>query len=319
MSRSSKKKSKKTGGAEAFEAYFSSVYADRWASIKTALHAEDLKVARRNRFFSDESELQKLLSEPGLGEPFQDESLQDCYEVTEDFDLSSFTTPMLPFYRMDPASILAAKALDVQTGEMVLDMCAAPGGKTLVLAEALNGTGTLVANELSPKRRFRLMSVIKRYVPAEIRKTIKITNKDAARFGMMKKRFHRILLDAPCSGERGVLQKQSDLASWKEKRTKSFAIKQYSLLSSAFLCLEPGGRIVYSTCSISPHENDGVIAKLHKRHAGRFKILPQDYGRGKATDYGWHFLPDDQGWGPIYIAVIEKNFEVGGPEAELKD
>lgn len=299
----------KKQGEEVFDAYFSSVYSDRWTAIKNALHNEDLKIARKNQFFKNGIE-----DDPGIGEPHP--FLEKCFAVTEAFDLGNYDSSLLPFYRMDPASVIAARELGVKPGESVLDMCAAPGGKSLILAEdlfnasseTLDLEGNFVANEMSARRRFRMMSVFKRYIPKEARSQINIKGVDGSVIGLRKKEaFDRILLDAPCSGERGVVQKKSDLATWKEKRSKSFGIRQYALLSSAFMSLKSGGNILYSTCSISPHENDEVIRKLKKRKEGEFEISPlKELGPSESTEFGRQFLPDKDGWGPIFYCKIQK-------------
>jgi 16S rRNA C967 or C1407 C5-methylase (RsmB/RsmF family) len=294
-------------GEKAFDLFFSEIYSERWPQIKEALLNHEKKIARQNLFYKESFDL------PGVLGPCAD--LKNCFELSEDFDLGIYSTTILPFYRMDPASLFPALALQVRPGEMVLDMCAAPGGKSLVLIEDLVGrgdepdlSGRFVANEMSAKRRFRMMSVFKRYLPPEVRRMVKIKGVDASIIGLERKlTFDRILLDAPCSGERGVVNKKSELSLWKPKRSKNFGIRQYSLLSSAFMALKPGGRIVYSTCSISPYENDDVIAKLHKRHEGKFKILKSPFDEGESTQYGTQFLPDQKGWGPIFYSIIEKN------------
>lgn len=297
-------------GKEAFEKYFSGVYGERWPGILEALFNKDQKVARRN-LFSSQVESPK---EMGVGEEISEWPY--CFSLLENFDPSLWNQEIKPYYRMDPASLAPAKALNVQKGDQVLDMCAAPGGKTLVLLESLfnpqedvlDVSGKMVANELSAKRRHRMMSVFKGHLPKEVRQRIEITGVDGSKIGLFKKEcFDRVLLDAPCSGERGVVQKKSELAEWKEKRSKNFGIRQYSLLASAFSSLKPGGRIVYSTCSISPYENDEVIAKLLKRKPEQARILPsEDYAKSEKTEYGRQYLPDQEGWGPIFFAIIEK-------------
>ena len=130
---------------------------------------------------------------------------------------------------------------------------------------------------------------------------------DGSRIGLQQKeKFDRILLDAPCSGERELLHKSAGLKDWKEKRSKNFGVRQYALLASAFMSLKPGGTLVYSTCSISPHENDGVLDKLQKRKEGEFISIPSPYQAGEETKWGRIILPTYQGWGPIYFAAIKK-------------
>jgi 5-methylcytosine rRNA methyltransferase NSUN4 len=299
-------------GEEAFDHFFSNVYSNRWLAIKKALLEDDKKIARLNLFQKNKEEIEKCL---GIGDAVK--GLKNAYDIDESFDLAKIETTLLPFYRMDPASLFPAIALKVKSSDIVLDMCAAPGGKSLILIEDLVNanseepfdlSGSLVANEISPKRRHRMMSVFKRYLPKEVRQIVKIKGMDGSRIGLERKEyFDKILLDAPCSGERGLLHKKVELDLWKEKRSKSFGIRQYSLLASAFMSLKKGGRIVYSTCSISPHENDNVIAKLMKRRKDEFNIIFDQDQFGERTQWGTQFLPDQNGWGPIFYSIIEKH------------
>ena len=107
---------------------------------------------------------------------------------------------------MDGASILAAQALDPQPGDDILDLCAAPGGKSLMLAEKIAEAGTLVANDRSASRRGRLKRVLESYIPNPVRERIRVTGHDATKWCVFEtEAYDRILLDAPCSSERHVL------------------------------------------------------------------------------------------------------------------
>ena len=213
-------------------------------------------------------------------------------------------------YVMDSASIAAAHALQVQSGDRVLDLCAAPGGKTLILAEALEGKGSLTANELSMARRRRLKDVIESHVPENLRPLILITGFDGNQFGLKKKsEYDRILLDAPCSSEAHLLEADPLMKDWRESRTKQLAMRQYSLLCSALLALKPGGTLVYSTCSISPLENDGVIERVLKRKSDEVRIDTNeaDLSDFEKTRFGHQIFPDrSQGAGPIYLSRLVK-------------
>ncbi|NDG84395.1 MAG: RsmB/NOP family class I SAM-dependent RNA methyltransferase [Proteobacteria bacterium] len=213
-------------------------------------------------------------------------------------------------YVMDPASIRAAKALGVQPGDRVLDMCAAPGGKSLILAESLAGKGVLIANELSSTRRRRLKEVIDTHVPEEQRDLITITGFDGNLFGLKRAgEFDRVLLDAPCSSEAHLLAEDPDMKDWRESRTRQLAMRQYSLLCSALLALKPGGALVYSTCSISPLENDGVIGRLLERKADQVMLDPDaaDLPDLEKTESGFQIFPDRSGGaGPIYLSRLVK-------------
>ena len=213
-------------------------------------------------------------------------------------------------YVMDSASIRAAEALGVRPGDSVLDLCAAPGGKALILLEALQGRGQLVANELSSDRRRRLKEVIETHVPESLRAGVKVTGFDGNRFGIQKKDcFDRVLLDAPCSSERHLLDADPEVKDWKESRTRGLAHRQYSLICSALLALKPGGILVYSTCSISPLENDGVVERLLRQKEGQLELdlsLP-DREFWERTRFGLQIFPDRGGGaGPIYISRLVK-------------
>jgi 16S rRNA C967 or C1407 C5-methylase (RsmB/RsmF family) len=213
-------------------------------------------------------------------------------------------------YVLDQASIRAAKALMVSPGDSVLDLCAAPGGKTLILAEDLQGTGSLVANELSMARRRRLSEVIESHVPPEQRGLIRITGFDGNLFGLKKKNsFDRILLDAPCSSEAHLIATQPEVPEWKESRTRQLAMRQYSLLCSAILALKEGGVLVYSTCSISPLENDGVIERVLSRKSGQIDrdSADSDLSDLEKTRFGYQIFPDRfAGSGPIFLSRLVK-------------
>lgn len=269
----------------AFQDFFHKVYDSRWSGLLHSLQQKESQIPRRNLFSSGE------------------------FSYQEGQELPRGPENLLHFYIMDAASMEVARALQVQKGDAVLDMCAAPGGKTLILAEALRGEGQLLANEISQARRERLKKVIQQYVPREQREHIRVTGKDGGKFALTHAHeFDRILVDAPCSGERHLLQNAKELSLWSESRSKKLAQRQYALLTAALLVAKPGARIVYSTCSISPYENDLVIEKLLEKKSG-FSVMdyqPQLAGAEK-TKQGWMWLPDQSGFGPIYLCVLSVN------------
>jgi len=212
-------------------------------------------------------------------------------------------------YRMDPASLLPAMALEVQSGMDVLDMCAAPGGKSLILAESLVSGGNLTTNEWSRARKEKLKTVLQRYLPGWLRERIRVTGHDASKWGLYEpESFDRVLLDAPCSSERHVLHQPAELQKWKPSRSKSLAQRQYALLCAALMSCRVGGRIVYSTCSLSRIENDDNIRRLIKKKGDTFRCRTDlAFAYGEATEFGWQILPDQcMGWGPMYWAVLER-------------
>lgn len=219
-----------------------------------------------------------------------------------------FSQALDPYY-LDEASVFAAKTLDACPGMDVLDMCAAPGGKTLVIASMLKGEGSLQSNDRSPDRRMRLQRVIDSSLPEEWRRIICVSGYDGVKFGLHKKEsYDRILLDAPCSSDRHVLASPTHLAEWSSKRVKRLSVEQGALLASAVDALRPGGVIVYGTCALSPLENDKVVEKILKKRPSMQVELIEDLIPGAdRTEYGVHILPDhSEGRGPIYCAKMVK-------------
>jgi 16S rRNA C967 or C1407 C5-methylase (RsmB/RsmF family) len=227
-------------------------------------------------------------------------------------------------YFLDSASIFAASALDLPkdgkvldaagafgAGVRILDACAAPGGKSLVIASRMVAGQGLVSNELSSDRRRRLRDVLSRHLAPEARGRVDVWGRDAASLcRSMPESFDAILLDAPCSSERHVLADASALAEWTPARIRSLALRQWALLSSALIMLKAGGCLVYSTCALSPEENDGVVARAAARYREALSFDRPEYdGPGEAEDsrYGLSILPDRAGGaGPMYVSRMKK-------------
>ena len=235
-----------------------------------------------------------------------------------------------PYY-MDGASILAALLLRLpelnndknddphNDSPLLLDACAAPGGKTLVIASRMNKNTRLLANEISVGRQQRLKAVVDKHLFPDKRSRVQITGFDAAAAAGRKSergRFAALLLDAPCSSERHVVQNKNALEKWTPARPRFLARRQWALLSAAFLLLAPGGSLVYATCSLNPEENDRVAEKLIKKYGETGKIAAgsglcildkPDFTEGEATEYGRIILPDtSEGAGPLYVARFRK-------------
>ena len=211
---------------------------------------------------------------------------------------------------LDRASILAALALRLPKEGIILDACAAPGGKSLVLCSRMENETTLIANELSAQRRRRLSAILHDHLDSDKRQQVKITGFDAAKLGGRKSengRFDAILLDAPCSSERHVIQDKTALAKWTPGRPRFLSQRQWSLLSSAFLLLKENGSLVYATCAISPEENDSVAERLIQKYQTRVLLDSPDFTDGEKTQYGRIIMPDEcDGMGPMYVARFKK-------------
>ena len=157
------------------------------------------------------------------------------------------------FTVQEEASLLPVALLDAAPGDRVLDLCAAPGNKTALLALALKNQGTVIANDLQESRLAALHDLIRRLGLMNVSTTCG----DGARLPLGESTFDRVLLDAPCTAEgkaqRGYLRASSDTFRAGLRQT------QRRLLEHALKLCRPGGRIVYSTCTFAPEENEGVI------------------------------------------------------------
>lgn len=161
------------------------------------------------------------------------------------------------YYIQEPSAMLPGGVIDAKPGERVLDLCAAPGGKTVQIAASMKGKGLLVANDISPDR---VKALVKNIELAGIRNAI-VTNDTP---GVLAKRFEgyfdRILVDAPCSGE-GMFRKDEEaVKNWEKYKSRKCCLIQQDILSYADRMLRPGGVLVYSTCTFSPEENERMIS-----------------------------------------------------------
>jgi NOL1/NOP2/sun family putative RNA methylase len=167
------------------------------------------------------------------------------------------------YYIQEPSAMSAAALLAPQPGMRVLDLCAAPGGKTTQLASFLGQQGLLVANEIHPARCKILSQNVERMGIANAIVTNEDSGKLAEKFPAF---FHAILVDAPCSGE-GMFRKNPDaMAEWSPAQVALCADRQREILNNAAKMLMPGGTLVYSTCTFSPEENEQMIAYFLDTH-----------------------------------------------------
>jgi 16S rRNA (cytosine967-C5)-methyltransferase len=166
-------------------------------------------------------------------------------------------------YLQDEASQLVAQTVDVQPGERALDLCAAPGGKTTLMAQRASNSALIVASDLSEKR---LDTVVRTSAQHNLSQ-IKFLRADAAQsLPFENSVFDRILVDAPCSGT-GTLRRNPEIR-WRitESDISELAAQQKLFLKHAARVLKPGGRLVYSTCSVEPDENEQVIRAFLETH-----------------------------------------------------
>lgn len=222
---------------------------------------------------------------------------------------TEYTENLLKPYYLDYASIRAAETLPALEGGKCLDMCAAPGGKTLVLLNTMSTKTEITANEISAERRNRLIKVLNEHLSEERRRQIRVTGFNACVMPRFEQNaYERILLDAPCSSERHVLQNEKYLKQWSKARIRNLAQRQWALLSAAFLLLKPEGFLLYATCAISDEENDKTVQRLTVKYKEKAVIQPLTLPPlAEKTEYGCRFLPDKaEGAGPLFFSLIRK-------------
>ena len=168
------------------------------------------------------------------------------------------------FYMQEPSAMSAIAAAPVDdSGMKVLDMCAAPGGKSGGVAARMKGKGILVSNEIVPKRALQLSYNLERLGVTNAA-VISAKPEDIAR--ELPGYFDVVLVDAPCSGEGMFRKDDTAIAEWSPEHVKACALRQSLILESAEKCLAPGGALVYSTCTFSHEENEGVIEDFLNKH-----------------------------------------------------
>lgn len=160
------------------------------------------------------------------------------------------------YYIQEPCAMTPAELLPVVPGDKVLDLCAAPGGKSTELAAKLKGEGVMVSNDISSSRAKALLKNIELFGVKNGFVTSETPEKLLTKF---EHYFDKILIDAPCSGEGMFRKEPSIIKNWEKQGVAFFANLQRQIVSSAVKMLKPGGKLLYSTCTFSPEENEGTI------------------------------------------------------------
>ncbi|NLZ24214.1 RsmB/NOP family class I SAM-dependent RNA methyltransferase [Candidatus Dojkabacteria bacterium] len=213
------------------------------------------------------------------------------------------------FYIQDLSSILATLILEPNQNDRVLDICAAPGSKTTHIAEITDNKATIFANDSEVARTNALRNVIEQFGAT----SVKITLSDGRDFGKRyPDYFNKVLLDAPCSGEgRITLRGSRPLRYWSIKKVKRLTTLQKELIESSFITLKTGGTLVYTTCTLEPEENEGVVTHLLNKHKNA-KLQKIDIVESKEFgDYRKHITQGIKNWsGNTYHKEITKSIRI---------
>lgn len=193
------------------------------------------------------------------------------------------------YYLQEPSAMAVAQLVDPQPGEWVLDIAAAPGGKTTHLAALMQDTGLLVANDMDAKRANILAENMERWGARHTLITNAHPEQLAAQFGPV---FDRVLVDAPCSGE-GMFRRLGSAkdmkgakVEWRQEQVLACARRQTAVLHTAAQLVKPGGWLVYATCTFAPEENESSIARFLMTHPDFELIEPprhEGFDRGRPS------------------------------------
>ena len=208
---------------------------------------------------------------PFVGEPVPWEPMGYYYDPESRPGLHPYHEAGV-YYLQEASAMAPVVLLDPQPGEWVCDLCAAPGGKTTQIAGRMAGEGFLLCNEINPKRARILSRNIERMGVANALVTNEHPQRLADRFAGC---FDRVLVDAPCSGEGMFRKEEAAVTDWSQETVTMCAQRQQEILRSAAMLVRPGGRLVYSTCTFAPEENEQTIAAFLQEHTD-FVPEPQD-------------------------------------------
>lgn len=208
------------------------------------------------------------------------------------------------YYMQEPSALSAVTALDPRPGERVLDLCAAPGGKSTQIAALMGGRGLLICNEPVASRAQVLSRNVERMGVRNAIVTSAMPDQLAPRFPCF---FDRILVDAPCSGE-GMFRRQIEAREeWSENSPRGCAQRQMEILEQAAKMLAPGGVLVYSTCTFNDTENEGVMARFLDAHP-EMEAVPFALDGLPSAPAGYvHLYPHEIRGEGHFVSLMRKN------------
>ena len=312
-----------TGFPEAFEERMRGLLGPEYEAFRGSLEEERLQGLRANGLKA---------SEEGAGEEFQ-KRFQEKFQgfglspvpwAADGFYYSSAARPgKSPFheagayYIQEPSAMAVVSLLDPRPGERVLDLCAAPGGKTSHAASRMGGRGLLVSNEIHPARARILSQNVERM---GCRNAVVTCQDPAGLTEYFPEFFDKIIVDAPCSGEGMFRKDQEAREQWSPENVALCAGRQRQILHCAAAMLRPGGMLVYSTCTFAPEEDEGSVESFLEDHP-EFQIVqgrtlpglssgrPEWVGGRRelaATFRIWPHLAEGEGH---YLALLRKDGE----------
>lgn len=289
---------------------------DDWDAFMTAAQRPlPVTIWRNPVKTSPTTELHTLLPATAVPLPWR----PDTYRLPATFSPGYHWAYLAGLYHVqEEVSLLPVTLLDIQPGQRVLDLCAAPGNKTAQISVTLQQTGSVIANDRNPSRMRAAYHVLDRLGLHNVTTTIY----DGSNYPSAAGLFDRVLVDAPCTGE-GTSRKHPNVP---DRAALADSLKmvgaQLSLLRKGVQLCRPGGRIVYSTCTYAPEENEFVVDTILQEAAGQLRLLPAQipgvvsmpglttwHGRtlDKSLSHAMRIWPHLNDTGGFFVAVLEKS------------
>ncbi len=260
-----------------YENRMKTLLGEDFEAYKKVLEEEPIKAFRVNTDKISLEDFKKI-------NPFKSEKIP---YVENGFYLYDEKTGNHPFhhagmiYIQEPGAMVPAQCIDIKEDWKILDMCAAPGGKSTQLKNKLGENGLLVSNEIIPSRCKILTGNIERLGLKNCITTCLDTSRLADKFPHT---FDLIMVDAPCSGEGMFRKEEIAVSEWSEENIKKCAVRQREILENAVKCLKDGGYIIYATCTFSLEENEMLVDSFLKAHP-EFELVPvKDIVRENTSD-----------------------------------
>ena len=221
------------------------------------------------------------------------------------------------YYVQEASSMFVWQALSqlVEQDALVLDLCAAPGGKSTAIAQYLSENGFLVSNEYVPQRAHVLVENITKWGA----QNCVVTNNAPRHFEKLKTRFDAILVDAPCSGEGMFRKDERAREEWSPANVEMCVERQREILESAWKVLKPGGVLIYSTCTFNSHENEEQVQWLiDEMEAEYLPLKIEEDWMITETERGYRFLPHKTRGEGLFMAAVRKQCGMRNEELGVK-
>lgn len=253
---------------------------EKYSLYEKAFQNDAFRALRVNTLKCDANDLKSVF---GLNEPTA--FCEDSYYLPEAVQKPG-NHPLHhagAFYMQEPSATSVVEAIGIEEGDLVLDLCASPGGKSTQAAAKLNGKGLILSNEFVSSRVQPLVSNIERM---GIANAIVTSARPDSLCPQLSGLFDKVIVDAPCSGEGMFRKEAAALQNWSVENILACAERQKKILDCAAECVKSGGRLVYSTCTYAFEENEGVIGYFLKKHPDFHLVKPKiDFGEDAVKEF----------------------------------